>query len=54
MLGQRFYALDDIAAKLGVSEEDMRSHLARLQVGAAAVGMKSVMTSDADNLQRLH
>ena len=52
--GQPFYALDDIAAKLGVSEEGLRSQLAELQADAAEVGLKTAMTGDAGNLHRLH
>ena len=53
--GQRFYALDALAAKVGVSPDEVRQQMAALQAEAAAAGLPdAIKAKDVRELHRLH
>lgn len=53
--GQKFYALDALAAKLGVSPDEAAQQMAMLQAEAAAMGLPdAIKAKDVRELHRLH
>ena len=53
--GQRFYSLDALAAKLGVSPDEAAQQMAMLQAEAAAAGLPdAIKAKDVRELHRLH
>ena len=53
--GQRFYSLDALAAKVGVSPDEVRQQMAALQAEAAAMGLSdAIQAKDARDLHPLH
>ena len=53
--GQKFYALDALAAKLGVSADEAAQQMAMLQAEAAAMGLpNAIQAKDVRELHRLH
>lgn len=53
--GQRFYAVNDIAAKLGMGADEVTQQMTMLQADAAALGLPDVLlATDAQELHRLH
>ncbi|MCK2097734.1 hypothetical protein [Thauera aromatica] len=53
--GQKFYALDALAEKLGLSADEAAQHMAELQADAAALGLPAeTLIKDARDLHRLH
>ena len=53
--GQRFYSLDALAAKLGVSPDEAAQQMAMLQAEAAAMGLPdAIKAKDVRELHRLH
>ena len=53
--GQRFYSLDALAAKVGVSPDEVRQQMAMLQAEAAAAGLPdAIKAKDVRELHRLH
>ena len=53
--GQRFYSLDALAAKVGVSPDEVRQQMAMLQAEAAAAGLPDALQAkDVRELHRLH
>lgn len=53
--GQKFYSLDALAAKVGVSPDEVRQQMAMLQAEAAAMGLpNAIQAKDVRELHRLH
>ena len=53
--GQKFYSLDALAAKVGVSPDEVRQQMAMLQAEAAAAGLPDALQAkDVRELHRLH
>lgn len=53
--GQKFYSLDALAAKLGMSPAEAQRQMAALQADAAIAGLRDVLqTKDVRELHRLH
>ena len=53
--GQRFYALDALAEKLGIPADEVQQHMAELRADAAAMGLSdAIQAKDARELHRLH
>ena len=53
--GQKFYSLDALAGKLGLSADEATQHMAELQTDAAALGLRDVLLAkDVRDLHRLH
>ena len=53
--GQKFYALDALAARLGVSPDEVAQQMDALQAEAAAAGLPDALqTRDVRELHRLH
>lgn len=53
--GQKFYSLDALAAKLGVSADEVAQQMAALQAEAAAMGLPDALQAkDVRELHRLH
>ncbi|GAB1458497.1 hypothetical protein MASR2M50_02710 [Thauera sp.] len=53
--GQRFYALDALAAKLGIPADEVQQHMDVLRADAAAVGLPdAILAKDALDLHPLH
>ena len=53
--GQKFYALDALAAKLGLSADEVAQHMAMLRADAAAMGLSdAIQAKDARDLHPLH
>ena len=53
--GQKFYSLDALAAKVGVSPDEAAQQMAALQAEAAAMGLPdAIKAKDVRELHRLH
>lgn len=53
--GQKYYALDALAEKLGVTADEVAQHMATIRADAAAMGLSdAVVTKDARELHPLH
>jgi len=53
--GQRFYALDALAAKLGIPADEVAQHMEMLKADAAAMGLSdAIQTKDVRDLHPLH
>ena len=53
--GQRFYALDALAAKLGIPADEVAQHMEMLKADAAAMGLSdAIQAKDARDLHPLH
>ena len=53
--GQRFYALDALAAKLGIPADEVQQHMDVLKADAAAMGLPdAIQAKDVRELHRLH
>lgn len=53
--GQRFYALDALAAKLGIPADEVQQHMDVLRADAAAMGLSdAIQAKDARDLHPLH
>jgi hypothetical protein len=53
--GQKFYALDALAEKLGLSADEVAQHMAMLKADAAAMGLPdAILAKDARELHPLH
>lgn len=53
--GQKFYSLDALAAKVGVSPDEAAQQMAMLQAEAAAMGLpNAIQAKDVRELHRLH
>lgn len=53
--GQRFYALDDVAAKLGMTADEASHQMTMLKADAVATGLPDMLLSaDQGDLHRLH
>ena len=53
--GQKFYRLDDMAAKLGIPPAEAQKHMEEMQADAQALGLGGVIVSaDAIDLHRVH
>jgi len=53
--GQRFYALDALAAKLGIPADEVQQHMDVLKADAAAMGLPDALQAkDARELHPLH
>jgi len=52
--GQKFYRLDDVAAKLGIPLAEAQQHMERMQADAEALGLPGVVSRDAGDLHRVH
>lgn len=53
--GQRFYALDDVAANLGMTADEAVQKMTMLKVDAVAAGLPHMLqAADLGDLHRLH
>ena len=53
--GQKFYSLDALAEKVGVSPDEVAQQMAMLQAEAAAMGLPDALQAkDVRELHRLH
>jgi hypothetical protein len=53
--GQKFFALDALAAKLGIPADEVEQHMAMLRADAAAAGLPdAIQAKDARDLHPLH
>ncbi|AVR87527.1 hypothetical protein [Thauera aromatica] len=53
--GRKFYRLDDMAAKLGITPAEAEQHMEQIQADAQALGLdNAVVAKDAGDLHRMH